>query len=252
MTAIVGMLCQDGVVIGADSAIVHATSSGQYTIERHGARKIDFIGGKAIVAGTGYTGHHQRFCQVVERHLLPKIRRRSGVNEIDVCRELGGKAHQDFQVTGWMQGIFGAVVAFPAGDSPVLCEYDPKAFQPDVKDDQNWFCSLGSSQAITDSSLEFFADVFSDGGPPTVAGGILAVTWTMDHVVAVNPGGVGGDVQIAVLERRRHSGQLQWKPRLLTADDLSEHRDWIAQARAGLREHLEQMVSVEEDLPPKP
>ena len=163
-----------------------------------------------------------------------------------------GKNQKDFVVTGWKANYYGTIVAFPVGDRHVLCEYDLKDFQPDVKDDQNWFCSLGSSQAITDSSLAFFAKVFWDGGPPTLAGGVLAVTWTLDHVVAINPGGVGGDVQIAVLERRRLKGQLQWKPKMLTPDDLSEHRDWIVRAREGLRDHMGQMVNAAEDFPPRP
>ena len=249
MTAIVGMFCQDGVVIGADSAIVHGTGAGgPHTIERHGMKKV-YIVGNAIMAGTGTVGHHQRFYEVLKQK-APASRRG---NEVNLCTELGKRAIDDFKKT-WVapQLPYGAIVGFPVGDRPVLCEYYVGSFHPEVKTPENWYCSMGSSQAITDSSLEFFADVFWDSGPPTVAGGILAVTWTMDHVVAINPGGVGGDVQIAVLERRYHSGQSQWKPRMLTPDDLSEHRDWIARARGGLREHMEQMVSTEEDPPPKP
>ena len=239
MTAIVGMLCQDGVVIGADSAITHVGSQGSFTIKRHGAKKIEFLG-NVIVAGTGHTGFHQRFCHVVETHLLPRLRVRKPGNEITVCRDLAGEAIKDFNATT-SKSQYGSIVGFPVGQSQVLCEYDvPSGFQPDVKTKQNWFCSMGSSQAISDSLLQFFADVFwRDDGPPKLQGGVLAVTWTLDHVVAVNPGGVGGDVQIAVLERRKRAGNVDWRPRMLTQDDLSEHRQWIGDAKERLREQMD-------------
>lgn len=251
MTAIIGMLCQDGVVIGADSALTHMSPKG-FTIERHGARKIDFVG-NVIVAGTGHTGFHQRFHQVVEQHLLTRIRKRNPGSTITICRELASEAIKDFRSTT-EKSQYGAVVGFPVGESHVVCEYDaPSGFQPDVKTDQNWFCSMGISQTITDSLLEFFADVFwRDNRPPTLQGGVIAVTWTLDHVVAVNPGGVGGDVQIAVLERQKRAGNLDWRPRMLTQDDLSEHRQWIADAKERLREHMNQPYPQPTPLPTPP
>ena len=249
MTALVGMFCQDGVVIGADSAVTHAGPGG-HTIERHAYRKID-IAGKTIIAGTGQTGLHQRFHRIAKDHLSPHTRKKKGGDEIPICRDLAGKALKDFSVTVWKPGQYAAVVAFPIGDRHVLCEYEAPHFLPDVKSQQNWFCSLGSSQAITDSMLAFFSDVFWAGSQPKLNDGILATTWTLDHAVAFNPGGVGGDVQIAVLERRKRSGNMVWQARRLTADDLSEHRQWVADARDGLRSHIGRLVS-QDHTPPAP
>ena len=63
MTAIVGMLCNDGVVIDADSSSTFSTGR-ERTIEQP-SEKISIIGGSIIIAGTGQVGLDQRFTEVV-------------------------------------------------------------------------------------------------------------------------------------------------------------------------------------------
>ena len=63
MTAIVGVLCSDGVVVGSDSAATFASGI-QPTIEQE-TIKIDVINDRVIVAGSGLIGLHQRCHNVV-------------------------------------------------------------------------------------------------------------------------------------------------------------------------------------------
>ena len=114
---------------------------------------------------------------------------------------------------------------------------------------QNWFCTLGNSQAITDSLLAFFADVLWRGRQPRLSDGILAATWALDHIVAVSPGGAGGDVQIAVLEHCKKGGNLGWYARMLADNELGEHRQWIEGAKDALRQ---QMIPDEDGAPSPP
>jgi 20S proteasome alpha/beta subunit len=67
MTAIVGIRCKDGVVIGADSSATFTDGGQVRTIEQPTEKKIEIIGDKVIVAGTGSVGHGQRFCAVVRK-----------------------------------------------------------------------------------------------------------------------------------------------------------------------------------------
>ena len=86
MTAIVGIRCKDGVVIGADSSATFGDGGGRGVIEQSTTRKIEIIGESVIVAGTGAVGHMQRFTQVVQN--LWNQKQFQGKNEIDV-----GKLH---------------------------------------------------------------------------------------------------------------------------------------------------------------
>ena len=243
------MFCQDGVVIGADSAITHVIGTGgHHTIERHGFRKVDIVR-NTILAGTGTVGHHQRFHELVKE----KIPEAKKGNKVKLCTELAGRAVDDFRKT-WVPGQplpYGAVVGFPIGDRPVLCEYTVGSFHPEVKDTENWYCSMGNAQAITDSLLAFFADVFWSEKQPTVYHAVLAAVWTLSHIVKYNAGGIGGDLQIAVLKRGKKSGSQVWQANRLTSDDLNEHREWIEGATDSLQKHINQLLA-EEDPPPKP
>ena len=62
MTLVVGILCQDAVVIGADSAMTFANSR-QATIEQPYPNKITIIQDNVIIAGAGEIGLGQRFVE---------------------------------------------------------------------------------------------------------------------------------------------------------------------------------------------
>ena len=67
MTLVVGILCKDGVVIGADSAITFGLSSQQPTIEQPYSKKITVILDQVIIAGTGAVGLGQRFAETTAK-----------------------------------------------------------------------------------------------------------------------------------------------------------------------------------------
>jgi len=227
MTAIVGVLCRDGVVIGADSSATFGAGGGIRTIEQP-TEKITIVEGRYVVAGTGQVGLGQRFTRIVEVAHQGNLFRG---HHIDVGRQLAANAIKDFASTEAKQGTFAALVAFPINHAPYLCEFAIADFQPEFKDDRMWYCSLGSGQLITDPFLAFIREVFWAAGVPSVQDGIFAVTWALDHAIAVNPGGVNGPVRIAILER---SGG-RAAARMLADDELQEHRENIQQAKERLR-----------------
>lgn len=228
MTAVVGVLCKDGAVIGTDSSATFALGQGVRTIEQP-TEKLDLVEDRIIIAGTGQIGLGQRFRRVVERAWGDKIFQKEA---IDVGRELCKRACEDFAFTGATKGQYGALVAFPAGDKACLCEFAVSDFQPELKvTDRIWYASMGSAQPITDPFLAFMREVLWGGGPPLVQEAILAVVWTLDHAIAVNPGGVNGPARIGVLDRGE-KGKLG--ARLLAEADLEEHREMINQAKERL------------------
>lgn len=229
MTAIVGVLCRDGLVIGTDSSTTFGSGMGDRTIEQP-SEKLRIISDAIIVAGTGQVGLGQRFARVVELAYADKVFV-GGKHHIAVGTELCKRTLADFGSTNVQRGSYGALIGFPLGDKACLCEFSPADFQPEFKTETIWYCSMGSGQPITDPFLALMREIFWQDGLPTVQDATFAATWALDHAVQVNPGGINGPVRIAVLER--HSGKL--RARLLGNDYLEEHRQNIAQAKERLR-----------------
>ena len=67
MTILIGLLCEDGVVVGADGSVSFANVSDR-TIEQT-CKKIDILNDSMIIASTGFVGYGQRFKRVAERYL---------------------------------------------------------------------------------------------------------------------------------------------------------------------------------------
>jgi len=252
VTALVGIFCKDGIVIGADSAATSATAGGQPTIEQP-VMKIDIIDGKIIIAGTGSVGLGQRFNAVVRE--LWSTKQFSNKTEVTVAKMLSHATIQDFGSTFLKPGQFGALVAYPCknGNQAEAChlvEFAVADFQPEFKNPNLWYVSMGSGQTIIDPFLGFMRDIFWQDGPPSVQDGVFAATWLLDHAVAVNPGGVNAPVRISVIEKLKGD----WKARLLSDDDLHEHRANQEAAKEALRNYKKHMGGEQDavDIPAAP
>lgn len=130
MTAIVGMLCSDGVVIGADSSSTFSTGR-ERTIEQP-SEKISIIDGRIIIAGTGQLGLGQRFVEVVSDAWNNEKCQGTPLKEgtpLKIAKSLCANGIQDFVSTGASMGEYGALVAYPAEGKPCLCEFAITDFQ---------------------------------------------------------------------------------------------------------------------------
>jgi 20S proteasome alpha/beta subunit len=97
VTAIVGIRCKDGVVIGSDSSATFGDSGGRNTIEQSTAKKIEIIGESVIVAGTGAVGHMQRFTAITQT--LWDQKALQGKSEIEIGKLLSSGGINDFAST---------------------------------------------------------------------------------------------------------------------------------------------------------
>ena len=235
MTAVVGVICSDGVVIGTDSSATMGPRTNVPSIE-HPIDKLHILDNKVIIAGTGSVGHGQRFEQIIknqwEKLLFAHNKRLSAV---EVCTKLSKYGIDDFLLTRSV-GAYGTLVAFPHKSGPILCEFTVEDFQPELKVSDNiCWCSMGSTQMITDPFLAFLGSIlWSNRGQPTVRQAMLAVTWTLDHAIELNPGGVKEPVKMAVLK----NGDLGYSAVFVTKDELEEHRGWIKEAKESMGNEL--------------
>jgi|ERR1700677_4650256 hypothetical protein len=230
MTAIVGILCRDGLVIGTDSSTTFSSAVGSPIMEQP-TEKLSLISNCMIVAGTGQVGLGQRFCHVVEVAFSEGKVFLGSKHYTAVGNELCKRAVADFAYTTATKGQYGALVGFVLGDKPYLCEFAVSDFQPEFKTETIWYGSMGSGQAITDPFLALMREVFWDKGPPTVQDATFAATWALDHAIQVNPGGINGPARIAVMQKT--SGK--YRAKMLDESELEEHRQNIQQAKERLR-----------------
>ena len=233
MTILIGVLCQDGVAIGSDTS--GTSTHGQMPTVEQPTHKIEIVSNRIIVACTGSLGLAQRFTAIVEKASEENLFTKDS-QPLEVGKELCRRGLQDFSYTGAVpQGQplgFGALVSFPTGKALNLCEFETIAFQPELKRGRGlWYVAMGSGQAICDPFLGLQRRVFwKDGKPPTLSGGVFATVWTLQHVVDLNPGGIKGPIEVAVLENSENGVVA----RLLGERELDEHRNNIV----GLEEHI--------------
>lgn len=233
MTAIVGILCKDGIVVGTDSSATFS-NAGLRTIEQP-VKKLDVIESQIIVAGTGQVGMGQRFCGIVKTTYDEKIF--SQKPHLDVGRILSKKAISDFVETGAKQGAYGALVAYSHGNQFYLCEFAVADFQPEFKTNSMFFVSMGCGQSITDPFLGLMRRIFWKDGAPGVTDAIFIATWTLRHAIDLNPGGINEPIQMAVI--RQGKGDSRFSAQLLSNSDLLEHNNNVDDAEKYLSQYKE-------------
>ena len=224
MTLIVGIWCEDGVVIGSDSAMTFGSDPGQPTITHHLERKIDVIDGDAIVAGTGAIGSGQRFVDTVSSLWgTNKLRNKSAV---DIGRTISQRATGDFVKTNCSSANYGALVALPSRRAnPELIEFYSGNLQPELKSKENWYVSMGSGQAVADPLLGFLRAAFWGDNPPSREDGIFCAVLVLRLACAMVPMGVAEPIQMAVLEPNSAGGSM--RARSLSREELEEHREHV-------------------------
>lgn len=223
MTAIVGILCRDGVVVGTDSSATFGALNIR-TIEQK-VKKLEVIGNHILVAGTGQVGLGQRFCSIVQSAYSEKQFQKP---HIEVGKILSQRAIQDFGFTFAQKGEFGSIVAYTAGDRVYLCEFAVKDLQPEFKTDSMWYVSMGCGQPITDPFLGLMRRIFWKDSLPGVADAIFVVTWTLQHAIDLNTGGINGPIQMAVIRRNSEAGK--YGAVILSDAEMQEHMNNVEYA----------------------
>lgn len=244
MTAIIGVLCRDGIVVATDSAATFGIGTGNNVIRTIETltKKITIVDSRFIIAGTGEIGLNQRFCHFVKSFSDQK-KFAAGKNSIEASTELAHAVLSNFASTGVTAPNvqLGCLLAFPIGESLHLCEFQFLTLQPEFKNKDIWFVSMGSGQQITDSFLAFLARIFCPkaNAPPSLSDGIFMATWALSHAIEFNAGGIQGPIQLATLTK----GPKGIEARLYTDEDIEEHKASIIAAEEHLRDYQKSLLS---------
>lgn len=228
MTILVGVKCTDGVVIGADSIATSSTGS-QRVMQVPSNDKIKIFENHVICATTGSVGLAQR----LHLHVLQATKGNVFANL--AVGEAAGNVSTRFLTDCDKTRIFrsppgglgfGALVAAPIKDEAHLIEYDSIQFQPEFKEGNLFYVSMGSGQALADPFLAFVARVLWKNEQPTVDQAKFGVYWALAHTIQHAPGGVGEPIHLA--ELRKHEGK--WVAREI--EDTQEAGQYVTHLEA--------------------
>ena len=184
MTVIVGFYCADGVVIAADSMIT--TGVGGINVGHHTGQKLSIINGSQIFALAGDQGQNARVKLMMESRQADLAL----ANPLDFPLNVTANIVVQFNATGIGGSINAApMMAFPHRNSAYCCVFEG-ALQPRLLDADHFFAASGSGKLSADPFLRFLVDIFCSRGRPNVREAIFLATWTVQHVIDVNPGGV--------------------------------------------------------------
>jgi 20S proteasome alpha/beta subunit len=244
MTVLVGVKCTDGVVIGADSAATSA--AGPVHLLKMASDKIEIVGGRVIVAGTGQIGLGQRFAKIVSDAHEAKVFQG---NRVDVAKKLSAGGVADLGATGASRGQYGALVAAPIEDDGCLIEFAINDFQPEIKTQKLNFVAMGSGQMLAEPFVSFVARTFWQSKMPDVQSAIFGVHWALAHTIRCAPGGVGDPIVIATLTKQKKG----WCAELLPDEVLGEQAQHMAAIEDVIANYKEKLLEgVEAAPPPEP
>jgi len=204
MTLIVGIRCEDGVVMASDSAATFGTG-GAPTIGQQNVTKIVTISDAMLYSGTGAVGISQIIAGVIKKgHSASEYG--GGKPASEVMRIIGtqivqavGPFIQSARMVGDGSASFcKSMLAIAVGGVPCLFTFDANG-APEQATVELPFVAMGSGQAIADPFLAYLKRLFWKDSSPTLAEGRLVAAWVLEHATLTNPGGVGGPTQLAEL-----------------------------------------------------
>lgn len=249
MTLIVGVKCQDGIVLGADSRATYATSLGQPTIRQDTVAKLHIATSnspRAIIALSGPIGLSQTYFDELDGYVRSHNNRIRWRNIQEAKTELtkmfwqhakpawerAGVVAQTTGQAAMIECNHASAVVFALDDTPHLIQFSPQCSSEEVTESLP-FVSLGSGQVSADPFLAFIRRIFWPRGLPSLLDGKLATIWTLDEVIQHNPSGVGGEINIAALAKDVDG---QWKCSLVPPEEIATHRQALAERESRMRE----------------
>lgn len=225
MTILVGISCDDGVVIGTDSSATFAPGSAPElkTVEQP-ATKL-FVCGSMLCAISGDVGLGQRFIEIAKA--TPST---TSKNPWEIAKGLCKSTLEDFNQS-YAEPRLTALVGFGGqGKSVNLFEFSGARFQPELKTGDLWFVSAGSGQLIVDPFLALLRQSFFENKRPRLREAIFACVWAIQLAIEINPGGINGPMQIGTVE----FNEKFYAPKILDASEVAEHINNVS----GVLDHL--------------
>lgn len=235
MTSILGIQCNEGIVIGADSMITMRAPHGDIQLD---GIKVHLPGKRGIVAFAGDVGISQTVLDHLETQWsqIEDAENKAEAKETILQSVQRAMAYRHGQAVGRRERpVFACLVALTIQNRPVLLMFMEEPPAREARDGI-YFLTAGSGQHFAFLFQKFLERIFwKDSAPSTISEGIFSAMWTLSHIIDANATlGIGGPPQIAVLENRAPDGD--WHARLLTASEFGEHQQQIQTLESAMKQ----------------
>lgn len=205
-------------VLGADGIAVLGAGSFPFVTVR--TKKIIKCGRDVLIATTGDVGLRKRFEHIVSTLHCQSLFDKNCLECATTISKAVVDAFRDSRVpcneqTGY---DLGALIAVPFGGIHELVEFSQGHLQPEIKDENIHFASMGAAQNLSDPFLAFISRViWGEREPEDVLLAKVGVLWTLRHA-AYSPTAVTGPFRLGVLLKEDDV----WKADILEQTDFDE------------------------------
>ncbi|OGM28158.1 hypothetical protein A2962_02105 [Candidatus Woesebacteria bacterium RIFCSPLOWO2_01_FULL_39_61] len=259
MTLIIGIVCEEGVVVAADGAATLG-NLGLSTV-RQQAKKLTILQDKIIMGVSGPVGLGQillgEMDKIYSESLLSNKEPHEAMSiisdkfRVHINKELEAAQRAQGVVgiggTAGMSAISFSLVALPISKEPCLFQFNQQG-APERANGDLPFVSIGSGQQIADPFLAFIRRVLWKGQSPSMGEAIFAAVWTLNHAIDTNPGGISEPIEVMVL-RKPNS---EWEAVELTEDELKEHKETVTYMEKHISDFNKPTPELVKDLPKIP
>jgi ATP-dependent protease HslVU (ClpYQ) peptidase subunit len=245
MTVIVGIRCEGGVVLGADSMVSYGAALGQQQTIKQQAEKLYVIGQDVVLGTSGPVGLGQSYnSEVVSK--VKNTGNRAKWKSVPLARKDLTKAMWDHAGKVWDRASVVAktvgmnialqeanhetLIALPVKDEPCLLGFSHQ-YESVEYDQQMPIVSIGSGQLVADPFLAFIRRIFWPNSLPAINDGVFAAVWALTHTITSQPGGVGEPIQVVTLANDKGN----WRVEAVPSRDLDEHRIMIQDMQEEMR-----------------
>ena len=235
MTSILGIQCNEGIVIGADSMITMRAPHGDIQLD---GIKVHLPGERGIVAFAGDVGIGQTVLDLLETQwsLITDAENKTEVKELILQSVQRAVGYRRGPAANPDRGpAFACLVAVVIQGKPILLLFMDEPPAREARDGI-YFLTAGSGQHFAFLFQKFLERIFWSGAAPsTISEGVFSAMWTLSHIIDANATlGIGGPPQVAVLEDRTKDGD--WHSRLLTGSEFGEHQQQIQSLEFAMRQ----------------
>jgi 20S proteasome alpha/beta subunit len=253
VTLLVGVLCADGVVLGADSGATSGALGQQHVMVP--MSKVEVVRDSGLIAVSGPVGLGQRLTGEFERMLkagLPGLPYKVMTDLRDVFWkqmkpewEAANVAHGSIGNAAIASVLSTTLLAMNVGGAAHLFCFDQQGAPEEITAKMP-VVSAGSGQHNADVFLAFLRGVYwDDGRAPTLDEGVFTALWALEQCIQISPGSLQGPARIFTLVLEAGKPVARQVPEA----ELQEHRQAIAAAKSLLKQARQE---TEAPPPPKP
>ena len=246
VTLIVGILCDKGVAIAADSqataaAHIPLANPAKLQTHTHSVTKVARIGNEALLGVSGYPPIGDEYEKVIKprsqqfatrnyefatNKLKDEIR-----NIINKHLDTAKRASKLIDNQAYDTATCECLLAANFKDGVKLIQIERQGSFEVLKSEFP-LVAIGSGQMHADPFLVYLRNTFWPDKLPTVEEGVLAATWAIDYAIEVGAPLVGGEIVAFSVRKAGNKARVEQA----TADKMRTNLDFIGRAREQLRD----------------